>query len=57
MGEFNVLGGIGAGTSAVNLKMLPKNCYRINTGGVVPDQTNTVVPVEFTKLIKHDVSF
>ncbi|KAI6190549.1 MoCF-biosynth domain-containing protein [Aphelenchoides bicaudatus] len=53
-GSFLVLGGIGAGSSAKSLEILDRHCYRINTGGVVPDQADAVVPVEFTRLTKHD---
>lgn len=51
-----MLGGIEAGTSACSLQILPGHCFRINTGGVVPDSADAVVPVEFTTLVEHDVS-
>ncbi|CAD5231343.1 unnamed protein product [Bursaphelenchus xylophilus] len=55
-GQFQVLGGIIAGQSARSLKIPPKHCFRINTGGIVPDDADSVVPVEYTKLISHNES-
>lgn len=55
-GIFHVIGGISAGSSARTLEIPPRHCYRINTGGVVPDDADTVVPVEYTQLLEHDVT-
>ncbi|CAD5223886.1 unnamed protein product [Bursaphelenchus okinawaensis] len=54
VGDFKVLGGIVAGQSAKSLKIPEKHCFRINTGGIVPDDADSVVPVEYTKLLKHN---
>ncbi|KAI6213973.1 hypothetical protein M3Y94_00214600 [Aphelenchoides besseyi] len=53
-GNFKVLGGITAGSSAAELQIPTRHCFRINTGGVVPDSADAVIPVEYTKLIDHN---
>ncbi|KAI6187017.1 Gephyrin [Aphelenchoides besseyi] len=54
IGDFKVLGGITAGSSARELEIPARHCFRINTGGVVPDDADAVIPVEYTKLIDHN---
>ncbi|KAI6227755.1 Gephyrin [Aphelenchoides fujianensis] len=54
IGNLRLLGAIPAGRSARRLEIPLLHCFRINTGGIVPDSADAVIPVEFTKLVEHN---
>ncbi|XP_055610414.1 molybdenum cofactor synthesis protein cinnamon [Uranotaenia lowii] len=50
-GTKHVVGSVSAGDGIIMNSFTPDECYKINTGGPVPDQADAIVQIEDTKLI------